>query len=46
MNMEFRVIGHGQGLLLGVQYWEKENEDDWNELSIYLVIITLNWRWL
>jgi len=44
--MEFRIIALGHGVLFGAQYFEKEHEQDFNELSIYLLIVCLNWKWL
>lgn len=36
------IIGLGNGPLIGVQYFPKEDvEDDWNELNIYLLLICI-----
>ena len=43
--MDFKVIGLAHGPLLGFQYIDKVDKDDWNEFNIYLLIICLSWRW-
>jgi hypothetical protein len=45
---DFKVIGLAYGPLLGFQYIDKakDDEDDWNEFNIYLLIICLSWRWV
>ena len=36
------IIGLAHGPLLGVQYFPKEDqEEDWNELNIYLLLICI-----
>lgn len=42
--MDFKIIGLAHGPLLGVQYIDKESEDDWIEFNIYLLLICLSWR--
>jgi len=42
--MEFRIIGLAHGTLLGFQYIDKEDEDDWAEFNIYLLLICLSWK--
>lgn len=49
--MEIQVVGLANGILCGVQYFPKgegqidEEVEDWNELNIYLLLITLSIRW-
>jgi len=42
--MEFKIIGLAHGPLLGFQYIDKEDEDDWAEFNIYLLLIYLSWK--
>jgi hypothetical protein len=42
--MEFKIIGLAHGPLLGFQYIDKEDEDDWAEFNIYLLLICLSWK--
>tara|TARA_R110002012_G_scaffold96393_2_gene232375 strand:- start:2407 stop:2547 length:141 start_codon:yes stop_codon:yes gene_type:complete len=45
--MDFKIIGLAHGPLIGFQYIDKigDDEDDWNEFNIYLLIVCLSWRW-
>lgn len=49
--MDFRIELLGDGALLGFTFFGKDDrieayeEEDWNELNIYLVIAKLTWRW-
>ena len=43
--MEFKVIGLAHGPLIGFQYMDKMEEEDWNEFNIYLHLICLSWKW-
>lgn len=47
-NMDYAIIGIGDGFLLGVTYYGKDDrvdEEDWSELNIYLGLIAINIRW-
>ena len=50
--MDTKIIGLAHGPMVGVQYFAKGegdmgdgNVEDWNELSIYLLLICISIRW-
>jgi hypothetical protein len=45
--MDFQITLMGDGALFGFTYFSKGDvdEEDWNELNLYLVICRLTWRW-
>ena len=47
-NFSYRVIGIGDGALLGVTFYGKDDrldEEDWNELNLYFFVIAISIRW-
>jgi len=45
MKWEFNIVDRSLvGLLLGFSYFPKENQNDYNELNIYLLIIVLHFK--
>lgn len=49
--MDLKIIGLANGPMVGVQYFPKgdrdeiHEEEDWNELSVYLLLICISVRW-
>tara|TARA_Y100001938_G_C7809469_1_gene291170 strand:- start:242 stop:382 length:141 start_codon:yes stop_codon:yes gene_type:complete len=45
--MDFKIIALADGPLVGFQYIpaSAEEENDWTELNVYLLLFCLSWRW-
>ena len=44
--MDFKIIALADGPLVGFQYIpSSDQEDDWTEFNIYLLLFCFSWRW-
>ena len=45
MGFKLEVMNPKVGALLGFQYWEADDEDDYSTFKIHFVWIALRWDW-
>jgi hypothetical protein len=45
MGFKLEIMNPKVGALLGFQYWEADDEDDYSTFKIHFVWLALRWDW-